>query len=115
MAMEHEDLTRRIIGCAMRVHGALGPGFLESVYQNALAHEMRKAGLCVECEKRLQVTYDSVVVGDFSADMVVIPSQARIEQVTVGSVAGPYVVLTPDCTVKAIRAGYVVAVHESCR
>jgi GxxExxY protein len=71
MTMEHEDLTRRIIGCAMRVHGALGPGFLESVYQNALAHEMRKAGLCVECEKRLQVTYDGVVVGDFSADMVV--------------------------------------------
>ncbi len=71
MAMEHEDLTRRIIGCAMRVHGTLGPGFLESVYQNALAHEMRKAGLCVDCEKRLQVTYDEIVVGDFFADMVV--------------------------------------------
>ena len=69
--MEHEDLTRRILGCAMRVHGALGPGFLELVYQNALAHEMRKAGLCVECEKHLQVTYDGVVVGEYFADMVV--------------------------------------------
>lgn len=69
--MEHEELTRKIIGCAMKVHGALGPGFLESVYQKAFAHEMRKAGLNVECEKPLQVTYDGTVVGDFLADMVV--------------------------------------------
>ena len=40
--MEHEKLTERIIGCAMTVPRALGPGFLESVYQNALAHELRK-------------------------------------------------------------------------
>jgi GxxExxY protein len=69
--MEHSEVTQKIIGCAMTVHSALGPGFLESVYQNALAHEMRKAGLDVECEKRLQVTYDDIVVGDFSADMVI--------------------------------------------
>jgi len=69
--MEHEKLTETIIGCAMKVHRALGPGFLESVYQNALAHELRKAGLRVECEKPIKVTYDSVVVGDFSADMLV--------------------------------------------
>ena len=43
--MEHEELTQKIIGCAMKVHCILGPGFLESVYQNALAHEVRKAGL----------------------------------------------------------------------
>lgn len=69
--MEQEDLTRRIIGCAMKVHGALGPGFLESVYQNALAHEMRKIGLEVECERPIQVKYDGVVVGVFFADMLV--------------------------------------------
>ena len=40
--MEHEELTRIIIGCAIRVHRALGPGFLESVYRNALAHELSK-------------------------------------------------------------------------
>ena len=69
--MEYEQLTQRIIGCAMQVHNVLGPGFLESVYQNALAHELRKAGLRVECERQLSVTYDQIVVGLFSADMVV--------------------------------------------
>ena len=68
--MEHEELTESIIGCAMAVHRTLGPGFLESVYQNALAHEMRKQGLGVACERRIQVEYDGVVVGDFIADML---------------------------------------------
>jgi GxxExxY protein len=69
--MEHVELTERIIGCAMSVHRTLGPGFLESVYQNALAHELQKAGLVVECGKRIQVHYDGLVVGDFVADMFV--------------------------------------------
>ena len=69
--MEHEKLTRKIIGCAMTVHRSLGGGFLESVYQKALAHELRKAEFTVECEAKLQVTYDGLVVGDFSADMIV--------------------------------------------
>ena len=69
--MEHEELSKQIIGCAMTVHRTLGPGFLESIYQNALAHELRKSGLCVECEKKISVVYDGIVVGDFSADMLV--------------------------------------------
>ncbi len=69
--MEHQDLTEVIIGCAMTVHGTLGAGFLESVYQNAFAHELRKAGLHVEVEKPIKVTYDGVVVGEFYADMLV--------------------------------------------
>ena len=69
--MEHHELTERIIGCAMQVHSTLGPGFLESVYEKALAHELRKAGLRVECQQPITVTYDGVVVGDFSADMLV--------------------------------------------
>jgi len=69
--MEHEELTQKIIGCAMKVHSTLGAGFLESVYQNALAHELRKAGLSVECEVKIQVLYDGVIVGDFSADMFI--------------------------------------------
>ena len=69
--MEDQELTEKIIGCAMKVHSALGPGFLESVYQKALAHQLAKAGLKVECEKPITVHYDGVAVGDFSADMLV--------------------------------------------
>jgi GxxExxY protein len=69
--MEHAETTEKIIGCAMKVHRTLGPGFLESVYQNALAHELGKAGLRFECEKPIHVTYDGIVVGDFAADMLV--------------------------------------------
>ena len=69
--MEHGALTEKIIGCAMTVHRTLGPGFLESVYQNALAYELRKADLEVACERKIQVMYDGVAVGDFSADMLV--------------------------------------------
>ncbi len=69
--MEEEELTEKIIGCAMRVHSVLGPGFLESVYGKALANELRKAGLRVECEKQIEVRYDGAVVGEFSADKLV--------------------------------------------
>ncbi len=69
--MENEKLTREIIGCAMTIHRILGPGFLESVYQNALAHELRKSGMSVECESKIQVRYDDAIVGNFTADMLV--------------------------------------------
>jgi GxxExxY protein len=69
--MEHAELTEKMIGCAMKVHNVLGPGFLESVYQKALAHELRKAGLHVDCNKHLTVTYDGIVVGEFETDMLV--------------------------------------------
>lgn len=69
--MEHGDVTHIIIGCAMKVHRTLGPGFLDSIYQNALAHELRQAGLTTECERKIQVYYAGVIVGDFSADILV--------------------------------------------
>ena len=46
--VQHESITQTIIGCAMKVHRTLGRGFLESVYQNALLHELRGAGLRAE-------------------------------------------------------------------
>ena len=55
----------------MRVHNTLGQGFLEIVYRNALLHELRKEGMQAESEKRIQVFYDGVLVGDFLADIVV--------------------------------------------
>lgn len=64
-------LTERIIGCAYKVGGVLGSGYLEKVYENALTHECRKAGLQVEQQRQLIVSYDGVEVGHFVADMVI--------------------------------------------
>ena len=69
--MEEENLTKTIIGCAMQVHSTLGPGYLEAVYERALAHELGKAGVAVTCQMPLRVLYDGVVVGDYIADMLV--------------------------------------------
>ena len=55
-------ITETIIGAAMRVHSALGPGLLESAYEACLAHELRKAGFDVRSQVELPVIYDSVRV-----------------------------------------------------
>ena len=65
------DLSGQVVGLAMKVHSTLGPGFLESVYQNALVYELRKAGFLVEIEVRLKVKYEEVIVGEFDADMLI--------------------------------------------
>lgn len=67
----HYDLVGKVIGIAKKVHATLGPGFLESVYRNALVHELTKAGFQTAIEQRTIVTYDDVVVGEFIADVVV--------------------------------------------
>jgi GxxExxY protein len=59
-----EPVTGRIIGCAFRVANALGHGFVEKVYENALAHEMRKSGLAVVQQRGIVVFYDDVIVED---------------------------------------------------
>jgi len=64
-------LTKKIIGCAFTVGNALGPGFLEKVYENALAHELGKAGLAAEQQQEIDVKYDGVIVGRYVADLVV--------------------------------------------
>ncbi len=63
--------VERIIGCALIVSNTLGAGFLERVYENALAHELRKTGLAVARQHRVQVFYDGVVVGDYAVDLLV--------------------------------------------
>lgn len=64
-------LSKRIIGCGLAVLHGLGTGFLEKVYENALVHELRKAGLFVSQQHRMAVRYDGVVVGDYTADLLV--------------------------------------------
>jgi GxxExxY protein len=65
------EITERVIGCAYVVSNALGHGFLEKVYENALAHELRKARLAVEQQKIIKIRYDGIVVGDYVADLLV--------------------------------------------
>ena len=64
-------LTERVIGCAFTVSNTLGCGFLEKVYENALAHELRKAGLKAEQQHGIAVHYDGHVVGQYAADLLV--------------------------------------------
>jgi GxxExxY protein len=67
----HESTTSRIIGAAFEVHDQLGYGFLERVYQRALQAELLRRGATAEIEKRIQVHYKGVVVGDYDADLIV--------------------------------------------
>jgi GxxExxY protein len=64
-------ITEKIIGCAFKVGSKLGCGFLEKCYENALIHELKKAGLKVEHQVPLKVWYDEIVVGEFFADLIV--------------------------------------------
>ena len=67
----HADLTYEIIGAAYRVHKALGTGFLEKVYENALAIELKEAGFEVTQQTPIEVLYRGQVVGVFYADLLV--------------------------------------------
>ncbi len=58
--MKINEITEKIIGCAIKVHRILGPGFLESVYQAALAYELSVNSLSFEKEKALPVKYENV-------------------------------------------------------
>lgn len=69
--MYGDELTETIIGCAFKVHNTLGPGFLEKVYENALAIELRNAGLLVEQQVPIKVYYNQYVVGEYFADLLV--------------------------------------------
>ena len=67
----HTEITEQIIEAAFRVHKILGFGFLEKVYENALAIEIRKRGLKVEQQKPLIVYYEKEIVGEFFVDLLV--------------------------------------------
>ena len=66
-----DALSRQIIGLAMNVHSALGCGFLESIYVNALIIDLREAGIAFEQEKRYAISYKGIEIGYFHADLVI--------------------------------------------
>ena len=69
--MIDDPLTEKIIGCAFKVYNTLGAGFLESVYKQAMAMELQKAGLPFIIEAPIDVFYDGTVIGSFFADVIV--------------------------------------------
>jgi len=66
-----DQITEKIIGCVHQVSNVLGPGFLEKVYENALAVELGRAGLQTVQQHRIAVRYKDILVGDFVADLLV--------------------------------------------
>ena len=67
---ELNKISEKIINAAYKVSNALGAGFLEKVYENALAHQLIKDGMRIEQQKPIKVYYDDVVVGDYFAELV---------------------------------------------
>jgi GxxExxY protein len=71
MSYKHSELTREIINAFYQVYNTLGYGFLEKVYQNALAHESTKRGYTVIPNMAIEVYYDGIVAGEYFADLVI--------------------------------------------
>ena len=69
--MDIEMLVKNVMACAVNIRKHLGPGYLESVYKNAMLVELEKNGLAYEVEKPINVYYENVLVGEFKADIVV--------------------------------------------
>ncbi len=85
---KYSDITEKIIKASYEVHNNLDYGFLEKVYENSLAIELRNVGLNVKQQKPIKVLYKGELVGDYVADLMVedkviveIKSVSKLEQV----------------------------------
>jgi GxxExxY protein len=71
MTYLYEDISEKIIGCAIEVHKYLGHGLLEGIYENAMAIEFMQRELIFEKQKQLQVNYKGFLLGNFKIDFLV--------------------------------------------
>ncbi len=67
----HTDVTSRIIDAAIEVHRILGPGFLESVYEEALAHEFDLRAIHYDRQKAIPIAYKDIIAGEHRPDFLV--------------------------------------------
>jgi GxxExxY protein len=67
----HTDVTSRIIDAAIEIHRILGPGFLESIYEEALAHEFDLRGIAYQRQITFQVGYKGIIAGEHRLDFLV--------------------------------------------
>jgi GxxExxY protein len=65
------DLCFQVVGAAMEVHRVLGPGFLEAVYESALAHELQLRNIPFRRQVGIEVTYKDLAIGEYRIDMLV--------------------------------------------
>ena len=68
---EKDSLTHAVIGAALEVHRLLGPGLLESIYEEALCHELRLRGLAFERQKAVDVKYKDIIIKGQRLDLIV--------------------------------------------
>ena len=68
---EFEDLSKKVIGCAIEVHKALGPGFLENIYEQAFKIELNRSDIEFEAQKGVEIEYLGHQVGSHRLDLVV--------------------------------------------
>ena len=83
--MQENIITEKILGCAFKVHSELGPGLLESAYEECLNYEMNLAGLFIEKQKALPLIYHEVKVEcgyrlDFLIDRLVVVEVKAVEE-----------------------------------
>lgn len=96
--MQKDELTYRIIGCAMKVHNTLGAGFQEVIYQRCLALEMKEAGLSFVREQEQPIFYKDVEVGTRRADFVV-EDQVVVELKALDNLEDVHIVQAKNYTV----------------
>ena len=65
------NLSRRVIGCALEVSNTLGPGFFEKIYEKALCIEFEKNGIYFQTQKSVNVIYKGSLVGEYITDIIV--------------------------------------------
>ena len=71
MPLIHAELSEKIIGCCIRVHKELGPGFLEKIYEESLCVELSKVGLEYERQKLVAIHYAGRPVGEHRLDLLI--------------------------------------------
>ena len=71
MDLLHKEITEKVIKSFYKVYNTLGYGFLEKIYENAMAIELRKIGLAVKCQHPITVFYESIIVGEYFADIII--------------------------------------------
>lgn len=69
--LKYNDVTQKIIGCAMKVHGKMKNGYVEAVYQKCLAIEFKKIGLNFQQEVDVPIHYEGIIVGRRRVDFII--------------------------------------------